>query len=91
MPKLPVAAKPTDWKENGITFAYTAETATRSFANHVQEWNEYDIYVNSAVAKTTRPFGAEAKPKKEYNCATKTSMATTYNLNHESLLNSPFR
>ncbi|KAB7690743.1 hypothetical protein GBN24_07965 [Plesiomonas shigelloides] len=71
MPKLPVAAEPTDWKENGITFAYTDETATHSFANYVQEWNEYDIYVNSAVAKTTRPFDAEAKSKKEYNCTVK--------------------
>ncbi|EON90511.1 hypothetical protein [Plesiomonas shigelloides] len=76
MPKLLVAAEPTDWKEDGITFAYTAETSTRSFANYVQEWNEYDIYVDSAVAKTTRPFDAEAKPKKEYNCAAKTSLAT---------------
>ena len=76
-PKLPVAAEPTDWKENGIIFAYTAETATRSFANYVQEWNEYDIYVNSAVAKTTRPFDAEAKPKKEYNCTAKTNLAMT--------------
>ncbi|QWK95639.1 hypothetical protein JV210_06075 [Plesiomonas shigelloides] len=79
MPKLLVAAEPTDGKESWITFAYTAETATRSFANYVQEWKEwkeYDIYVNSTVAKTTRPFDAEAKPKKEYNCAAKISLAT---------------
>ncbi|MHC8470572.1 hypothetical protein [Plesiomonas shigelloides] len=77
MPKLPLAAEPTDWKENGITFAYTAETATRSFANYVQEWNEYDIYVNSAVAKATQPSDYETKSKKEYNLATKTNLATT--------------
>ena len=41
MPKLSVAAEPTDWKENGITFAYTADTSTRPFANIVQEWKEY--------------------------------------------------
>ncbi len=82
MPKLPVAAEPTDGKESWITFAYTAETATRTFANYVQEWKEwkewkeYNIYVNSTVAKTTRPFDAEAKPKKEYNCAAKISLAT---------------
>ncbi|QWK98263.1 hypothetical protein JV213_06390, partial [Plesiomonas shigelloides] len=74
-----VAAEPTDGKESWITFAYTAETATRTFANYVQEWKEwkeYNIYVNSTVAKTTRPFDAEAKPKKEYNCAAKISLAT---------------
>ena len=76
MPDLPATAEPTDVKESRITFAYNAETATRSFANYIQEWNEYNIYVNSAVAKTTRPFDAEAKPKKEYNCAAKTSLAT---------------
>ncbi|MFL1803004.1 hypothetical protein ACJW8F_16655 [Plesiomonas shigelloides] len=76
MPKLPVAAEPTDVKESRITFAYTTETATRSFANYVQEWKKYDIYVNSTVAKTTRPFDAEAKAKKEYNCAAKISLAT---------------
>ncbi|MEN0678657.1 hypothetical protein [Plesiomonas shigelloides] len=76
MPKLPVAAEPTDGKESWITFAYTAETATRTFANYVQEWKEYNIYVNRTVAKTTRPFDAEAKPKKEYNCAAKISLAT---------------
>ncbi|MEO3988209.1 hypothetical protein [Plesiomonas shigelloides] len=76
MPKLPVAAEPPDWKENGITFAYTAETATRSFADYVQEWKEYDIYVTSKVDKTTRPFDAEAKSKKEYNCTAKISLAT---------------
>ena len=76
MPDHPATAVPTDGKESWITFAYTAETATRSFANYVQEWKEYDIYVNSAVAKTTRPFDAEAKPKKEYNCAAKISLAT---------------
>ena len=91
IPKLPVAAEPTNWKENWITFDYTAETATRSFANYVQEWNEYDIYVNSAVAKTTRPFDTETKPKKEYNCAAQINEATAWNLNHQSLLNSPFR
>ena len=41
MPKLPVTAEPTDWKENGITLTYAAETATRAFANDVQEWKEY--------------------------------------------------
>ncbi|MFL1801226.1 hypothetical protein ACJW8F_07520 [Plesiomonas shigelloides] len=41
MPKLSVAAEPTDWKENGISFAYTADTSTRPFANIVQEWKEY--------------------------------------------------
>ena len=71
MPKLPVTAEPADWKENRITLTYAAETATRSFANYIQKWNEYDIYVNSAVAKTTRPFDAETKPKKEYNCTVK--------------------
>ena len=76
MPGLPATAEPTDRIESRITFAYTAETATRSIANYVQEWKEYDIYVNSTVAKTTRPFDAEAKPKKEYNCAAKTSLAT---------------
>ena len=58
MPDLPATTKPTDGKESRITFAYTAEAATRSFANYVQEWKEYDIYVNSTVAKTTRPFDA---------------------------------
>jgi hypothetical protein len=77
MPALSTTEEPTDGKESWITFAYTAETATRSFANYVQEWNEYDIYVNSIVAKTTRPFDAEARPKKEYNCAAKISVATT--------------
>ena len=76
MPDLPATAIPTDGKESWITFAYTAETATRSFANYVQEWKEYNIYVNSTVAKTTRPFDAEAKSKKEYNCAAKTILAT---------------
>ena len=76
MPDHPATVVPSDGKESWITFAYTAETATLSFANYVQEWNEYDIYVNSAVAKTTRPFDAEAKSKKEYNCAAKTSLAT---------------
>ena len=76
MPILSATAEPTDGKESRITFAYTAETATRSFANYVQEWKEYDIYVNSAVAKTTRPFDAEAKPKKEYKCAGKISFTT---------------
>ena len=77
MPALTATAEPTDRKESRITFAYTAETATRSFANYVQEWNEYDIYVNSAVAKTTRPFDTETKPKKEYNCTAKTNLAMT--------------
>ena len=76
MPAHPATAVPTDGKESWITFAYTAETATRSFANYVQEWKEYDIYANSTVTKTTRPFDAEAKPKKEYNCSAKTSLAT---------------
>ena len=76
MPKLPVAAVPTNGKESRITFAYTTETATRSFANYVQEWKEYDIYVNRTVAKTTRPFDTKAKSKKEYNCAAKISLAT---------------
>ena len=76
MPVLSATEEPTDEKESWITFAYTAETATRSFANYVQEWKEYDIYANSTVAKTTRPFDSEAKPKKEYNCAAKTSLAT---------------
>ena len=75
-PHTMLTAEPTDGKESWITFAYTAETATCSFANCVQEWKEYDIYVNSTVAKTARPFESEAKPKKEYNCATKTSLAT---------------
>ena len=91
MPDHSATAVPTDGKESWITFAYTAETSTRSFANSVQESKEHDIYVNSSVAKTTRPFNSEAKPKKEYNCSAKTNFATTYNLNHESLLNSPFR
>ena len=76
MPKLADAAEPTDGKESRITFAYTAETTTHSFANYVQEWKEYDIYANSTVAKTTRPFDSEAKSKKKYNYATKTSLAT---------------
>ena len=76
MPDHPATAVPTHGKESWITFAYTAETATRTFANYVQEWKEYNIYVNSTVAKTTRPFDAEAKPKKEYNCAAKISLAT---------------
>ncbi|WP_218572580.1 hypothetical protein, partial [Plesiomonas shigelloides] len=76
MPDLPATAEPTGGKESLITFAYTAETATSSFANCVQEWKEYGIYVNSTVAKTTRPFDAEAKPKKQYNCAANISLAT---------------
>ena len=40
MPDHPATAVPTDGKESRITFAYTAETATRSFANYVQEWKE---------------------------------------------------
>ncbi|MEJ8680038.1 hypothetical protein P0C22_15975, partial [Plesiomonas shigelloides] len=64
-PHTMLTAEPTDGKESRITFAYTAETATRSFANYVQEW-------------------------KEYNSTAKTNLATTCNLNHESLLNSPF-
>ncbi|QIY07461.1 hypothetical protein FOC33_16940 [Plesiomonas shigelloides] len=76
MPDLPATAESTDGKESLITFACTAETATRSFANCVQEWKEYGIYVNSTVAKTTRPFDAEDKPKKEYNCAAKIRLAT---------------
>ena len=66
MPKLPDAAEPTDWKENGIKITYAGETATH-------------------------PFDADAKSKKEYNCAAKTNLATAWNLNNESLLNSPFR
>ncbi|WP_337167836.1 hypothetical protein [Vibrio parahaemolyticus] len=46
MPKLSVAAEPADWKENRITFAYTADTSTRPLTNNVQDWKEYDIYVN---------------------------------------------
>ena len=41
MPDRPVTAKPSDWNENGITFAYAAETSTRPFTNNVQEWKEY--------------------------------------------------
>ena len=81
-----LTAEPTDGKESWITFAYSAETATRSFANYVQEWKEYDIYVNSTVAKTTRPFDAEAKPNKENNYTAKTNLATTCKLNQESLI-----
>ncbi|PVU64922.1 hypothetical protein C9E85_15590 [Plesiomonas shigelloides] len=40
MPNLSVTAQITDGKENGITFAYAAETATRPFAYNVQEWKE---------------------------------------------------
>ncbi|MEL4204812.1 hypothetical protein P0W48_15860 [Plesiomonas shigelloides] len=36
MPKLPVAAEPTDWKENGITLTYAGETATLPFADNAQ-------------------------------------------------------
>ena len=41
MPKLSVAAEPTDWKENGITLTYAGETATRPFAYNAPEWKEY--------------------------------------------------
>ncbi|MGL4857090.1 MAG: hypothetical protein ACRDDP_12590 [Plesiomonas sp.] len=41
MPNLPVAAELTDWKENGITFAYSTETATLPFTDNIQEWKEY--------------------------------------------------
>ncbi|WP_435134529.1 hypothetical protein [Plesiomonas shigelloides] len=41
MPKLSVAAEPTDWKENRITFAYTADTSTRPRTYNVQVWKEY--------------------------------------------------
>ena len=41
MPDRPVTVEHTDWNENGITFAYAAETSTRPFTNNVQEWKEY--------------------------------------------------
>ena len=41
MPKLSVAAELADWKENGITLAYTADTSTLPFTNNIQEWKEY--------------------------------------------------
>ena len=50
MPKLPVAAEPTDGKESRITFAYTAETATRSFDNYVQKWKEYNCAAKISLA-----------------------------------------
>ena len=37
MPDHPATAVPTHGKESRITFAYTGETPTRSFANYVQE------------------------------------------------------
>ena len=67
MPKLPVAVEPADGKENRITFAYTADTSTRPFTYNVQDWKEYDIYVNDKVAKTTHSFDAAAKSKNKYN------------------------
>ena len=50
MPDLPATTKPTDGKESRITFAYTAETATLSFANYVQEWKEYNCAAKISLA-----------------------------------------
>ena len=55
MPDQPVTVEPTDWNENGITFAYAAETSTRPFTNNIQEWKEFWIAVDSAQASTTWP------------------------------------
>ena len=59
MPKLPVTAEPADWKENGITLTYAAETATRAFANDVQEWKEYWGSVNIECTSATWPDSAD--------------------------------
>ncbi len=50
MPKRPVAAEPTDWKENGITLTYAGETATLTFAGNAQEWKECGGSVNTECA-----------------------------------------
>ena len=47
MPKLPVTAEPTDWKENEITITYAGETATPPFADNAQEWKECGGSVNT--------------------------------------------
>ena len=41
MPARPITAYTTDWKECKIAFAYTAATATLSFAADGLEWKEY--------------------------------------------------
>ena len=48
-------------------------SATAEPTDGKESWITFTYTAETA----TRPFDSEAKSKKEYNCATKTSLATT--------------